>query len=262
LHILFFDYLKKMHISEFGGVLLVLGFAILTCNADSDDGAEVHIVSSGYCSKEVLRRKGVDVSKYVNKVIFDPKKIKTIPAKPTVPGCFRLIAQNVTIKEHMTQVTAEFEMRVSGDADPSKPILQCKKRQPKCGCGEKDTCMYCDFCKNFKKMVKDGTINNKEIDFNAAKGTCECNVPTDTYNIDAEVCTPDAGELAENVPAEVLNYVTDGKDFSLFTTLYIYDFRFNSLATSDNSQAATGALKSRKARGLVGCYIVGSNVSV
>jgi len=247
-----------MHILEFGVSFLLFGFVIV-CNAQEE--ADVHIVSSGYCSSEVLKRKGVDPSKYKSKVIFDPKQIRTIPAKPTVPGCFRLIANNVTIKEHVTQLTAEFEMRVAGDADPSKPILQCKKRQPKCGCGEKDTCMYCDFCKNFKKMVKDGTVNNKEIDVDNAKSTCDCDVPVDTYNIDAEVCTPDANELAENMPAEVLNYVTDGKDFSLFTTLYIYDFRFNSLANSD-SQAAATALKSRKARGLVGCYIVGSNVSV
>jgi len=248
-----------MHILSLVGFFLLSSFYI--CHVQADE-AEIQIVSSGYCSSEILKKKGVDPSKYKSKIIFDPKKIKTIPAKPTIPGCFRLIAQNVTLKEKMTQITAEFEMRVAGDADPSKPILQCKKRQPKCGCGEKDACMYCDFCKNFKKFVKDGTVNNKDINVDSAPGTCDCNVQMDTYDIDAEVCTPDEKELGENVPTEVINAVSDGTSFSLFTTLYIYDFRFNSLSSADNSPAASTALKSRKAKGLVGCYIVGTNISV
>jgi len=250
-----------MHILEFGALVLLCGFACFIGHVKADE-ADVQIVSSGYCSNAVLKKKGVDPSKYVNKIIFDPKQIETIPKKPTVPGCFRLIAKNVTLKEQMVQATAEFEMRVSGDANPDKPILQCKKRQPKCGCGEKDACMYCDFCKNFKKLVQDGKVNNKEINVDQAPGTCDCNVPVDTYNIDVEVCTPEEKELEENVPSEVINAVADGNAFSLFTTLYIYDFRFNSLATSDKSPAAAAALKSRKARGLVGCYIIGSNVSM
>jgi len=241
--------------------LVLVGLALYICDVSADEAA-VKIVSSGYCSNEILKRKGVDPSKYKMKIRFDAKSITTIPAKPIIPGCFRVVARNVTLLEKVSQVTGEFEMRVGGDANPNKPILQCKKRQPKCGCGEKDTCMYCDFCKNFKKMVQDGTVNNKEIDVDMAAGTCECNIPKDTYTIDAEVCTPEAEELGENVPTEVLNYVSDGKDFSLFTTLYIYDFRFNSLASSDSNQAAKDALKSRKARGLIGCYIIGSNVSV
>jgi len=238
-----------------------LGLTLHICNVRADS-AEVKIVSSGYCSDTLLKKKGVDPSKYKSKVIFDPKKITTIPAKPVVPGCFRIIAKNVTITQKVTQVTGEFEMRIGGSADPNKPLLQCKKRQPKCGCGEKDTCMYCDFCKNFKKMVQEGKVNNKEIDVEHGPNSCECNIKADTYTIDAEVCTPDENELGENVPTEVLGYVSEGKDFSLFTTLYIYDFRFNSLANSDNSKAAKDALKARKARGLVGCYIIGSNVSV
>jgi hypothetical protein len=241
--------------------LLIVGLAIQFYEVQSDS-AEVKIVSSGYCSKEILKKKGVDPARYKSKFIFDPKKITTIPAKPIVPGCFRLIAKNVTLTERVTQVTGEFEMRVSGDANPNKPILQCKKRQPKCGCGEKDTCMYCDFCKNFKKMVQDGKVNNKEIDVDHAPSTCDCNIPSGGYTIDAEVCTPDEQELGENVPTEVLDFVSDGKDFSLFTTLYIYDFRFNSLAHSDSSAAARAALSSRKAKGLIGCYVIGSNVSV
>jgi len=250
-----------MHIMEFGGLILVFGLAFIIGQVRADE-ADVKIVSSGYCSSEILKKKGVDPSKYKSKFIFDPKKIKTIPEKPTVPGCFRLVASNVTLKEHMTQVTAEFEMRIAGSADPSKPILQCKKRQPKCGCGDKDACMYCDFCKNFKKLVQEGKVNNKEINVDQAPSTCDCDIPSDTYSIDVEVCTPDEKELGENVPTEVIDSVTDGKDFSLFTTLYIYDFRFNSLASSDQGQAAAAALKSRKARGLVGCYIIGSNVSM
>jgi len=250
-----------MHLLEFGGLLLVCGFACIINQARGDE-ADVQVVSSGYCSNAILKKKGVDPSKYVNKIFFDPKSIETIPKKPTVPGCFRLVAKNVTLKAPMTQSTAEFEIRLAGDADPSKPVLQCKKKQPKCGCGEKDTCMYCDFCKNFKKFVKDGKVNNKEIDVDQAPNTCDCNVPADTYNIDVEVCTPDEQELGENVPTEVLNNVADGNAFSLFTTLYIYDFRFNSLSTSDKSPAAAAALKARKARGLVGCYIIGANISV
>lgn len=244
-------------------VLAALALCMIEVKGE-DDGAEaeVKIVSSGYCSSEILKKKGVDPKKYKSKFIFDPKKITTIPAKPIVPGCFRLIAKNVKLLENVTQITGEFEMRVSGDANPNKPILQCKKRQPKCGCGEKDTCMYCDFCKNFKKMVQEGKVNNKTIDMSHAPTTCDCNIAPNTYNIDVEVCTPDDKELAENMPTEVLNYVSDGKDFSLFTTLYIYDFRFNSLATKDNSKAAKDAMRARKARGLIGCYIIGSNVSV
>jgi hypothetical protein len=241
--------------------LLLLGLAYQFVDVRCDE-AEVKIVSSGYCSEALLKRRGVDPKKYQSKVIFDPKKITTIPAKPVVPGCFRVIAQNVTLKERVTQVTGEFEMRVSSDANPNKPILQCKKRQPKCGCGEKDTCMYCDFCKNFKKMVKDGKVNHKDIDVDHASTSCDCNIPADTYTIDAEVCTPDEKELGENVPTEVLDMVSDGNDFSLFTTLYIYDFRFNNLDSAANSQAAKDALKGRKARGLIGCYIIGSNISV
>jgi len=241
---------------------VLLALVVYVCNVQADE-ADVHVISSGYCSAALLRKKGVDPSKYKSKFIFDPKKITIKPKKPTIPGCFHLSASNVTLTESVTrQVTGEFEMRLSGDADPSKPCLQCKKRQPKCGCGEKDSCMYCDFCKNFKKLVHDGTINNKEIDVDSAPNSCDCNIPKGSYTIDVEVCTPDEKELGENVPTEVLDAVTDGNDFSISTVAYIYDFRFNSLAHSDNSQAAKDALKARKARGLIGCYVFVSNVSV
>jgi len=250
-----------MHIMEFGGLILMCGLACIIGYVQAEE-ADVKVVSAGYCSSEVLKKKGVDPSKYKSKISFDPKKIRTIPEKPTVPGCFRLIAHNVTLKEHVSQVTAEFEMRVAGSADPNKPMLQCKKRQPKCGCGEKDACMYCDFCRNFKKFVHEGKVNNKEINVDQGPTTCDCNVPSDTYSIDVEVCTPDDKEIGENVPTEVINAVSDGKAFSLFTTLFIYDFRFNSLANSDKGAAAANALKARKAKGLIGCYIVGTNVSM
>lgn len=249
--------MHSIHVS----CVVLIGLAINICNVQADE-ADVQIVSSGYCSEEILRRKGVDPKKYKSKLIFDPKEIRTIPAKPTVPGCFRLVAKNVAILETVTQVTGEFEMRIGGNADPSKPVLQCKKRQPKCGCGEKDTCMYCDFCKNFKKMVKEGTINNKEIDEIVSPTSCDCNVPKSNYTIDVEVCTPDEQEMSENVPTEVASAVMDGNSFSLFTTLYVYNFRFNSIATSETSAAAATALRSRKARGMIGCYIIGSNISV
>lgn len=250
-----------MHISEFGGLLLVFILTFLTYDVRGDE-ADVQIVSSGYCSNAVLKKKGVDPSKYVNKIIFDAKKITTIPKKPTVPGCFRLIARNITITDPMVQATGEFEMRITGDGDQSKPVLQCKKRQPKCGCGEKDTCMYCDFCKNFKKLVKEGKVNGKDVNSEPGTNSCDCNVHKGSYDIDVEVCTPDEKELGENVPTEVINSVVDGKDFSLTTTLSIYNFRFNSLASADNSPAGAAALKARKARGLVACYIITSNVSM
>jgi len=247
-----------MHLLEFVSLFVV---AFIVCVVRGDE-ADVQIVSSGYCSNEILKSKGVDVNKFKNKIIFDPKKIKTIPAKPTVPGCFRLVARNVTLLDKLNQATAEFEMRVAGNADPSKPVLQCKKKQPKCGCGEKDTCMYCDFCKNFKKFVQEGKVNNKEINIDAAgPATCNCNVQPDRYDIDVEVCTPDEDEMAQNLPTEVLDSVSEGRSFSLFTTLMIYDFRFNSLSNSDDSAAAKEALKKRKAKGMAACYIIGTNIS-
>jgi len=241
--------------------LVLVGLAFYICDVRGDE-ADVQIVSSGPCSSTILKKKGVDTSKYVQKIIFDPKKIRTKPEKPTIPGCFRLIASNVTILDRMNQLTGEFEMRVSGDADPSKPALQCKKRQPKCGCGEKDACMYCDMCKNFKELVHEGKVNNKEIDVDSAPNSCDCNIQKLTYDFDAEVCTPDEKELDENVPTEVVDAVSDGKSFSLFTTLYIYNFRFNSLANSDQGKAQKDAIRARKARGMVGCYVIGANVSV
>jgi len=234
--------------------VVLLALAIYVCNVQADQ-ADVHIVTSGYCSKSVLQKRGVDTNTYKPQVIFDPKQVRLSPNKPTIPGCFRVIAKNVTLLTRVSQVTGEFEMRLSGDADPNKPILQCKKKQPKCGCGERDTCMYCDFCKNFKKFVKNTNVA-------VAPTGCDCNIAAGQYTIDAEVCTPDEKELSQNLPMEVLDRVSDGKSFSLFTTLFIYNFRFNSLVNSDDSQAARNALKARKARGLIGCYVIGSNISV
>jgi len=229
--------------------------------------ADVKIVSAAPCSDKVLIAKGVDPAKYKQKVDFDPKNIRLRSkegSKVSVPGCFNISATNVGVRERLTQLTAEFEMRIEGEADPSKPVLQCKKRAPKCGCGEEDHCMYCDFCKNVKKFVQDGgEVNHRAVHISASQPTsCDCNVAIDTYAFDVEVCTPDEQELGQNVPTEVINAVSDGNAFSLFTIVYLYDFRFNSNSNGDHSQAAKSALKARKARGLVGCYIVGSNVSV
>jgi len=222
---------------------VLLGLAVYV---QADSSAEVHVVSGGNCGPDVLKRKGVDISTYRPKISFDPKRVETIPKKPVVPGCFRLIARNATLNVPVTQLTSEVEMRISSNADPSKPVLQCKKKSPKCGCGERDACTYCDFCKNVKKFIGDATVNNKELNVDSVKPTCDCDVPPGTYTIDVEVCTPDEKELGQNLPTEVLNYVADDKSFSLFTTIYIYNFRFNSLSNSDSSPAAKKSLADEK----------------
>jgi len=225
---------------------------------------DFQIASSGYCSKEYLKLKGVNTTTYKNKVVFDPSTVTTHPKNLTIPGCFRLKADNVKLLGHVKQLTVEFEMRIGSSPDPSKPVLECKKKQPKCGCGEKDACMYCDASKNFKKLVVDGKVNNKDIDTDTLPSSCDTNVTAGNYNVDFEVCTPKEEEIAENMPAEVLNAVTstDGEKqkFSLVTAMYIYDFRYNSLANSKESDNAAKALKRRKARGLIGCYIIISNI--
>jgi len=238
--------------------LVLLGLA---CSVYADS-AEVKIVSSGPCSRKILEKKGVDYSKYHTKVIFDPKKIKTIPEKPTIPGCFRLVATNVTILDKLPQLVGEFEMRISGDANPNSPAMKCGKRQPKCGCGEKDSCMYCDFCKNFKELVHSGTINNNHVDADAGPNSCDCNIQKNTYSFDVEVCTPDEKELDENVPSEVVDAVSDGKSFSLVTTMFVYDFRFNDLGNGASTQAGRDAIKGRKARGMVACQVIVANVNL
>jgi len=66
---------------EFGGLLLLCGLACIIGQIRGDEEADVQVVSSGYCSNAILKKKGVDPSKYVNKIIFDPKSIETIPKK-------------------------------------------------------------------------------------------------------------------------------------------------------------------------------------
>jgi len=240
--------------------LVLLGLAYAICNVRADS-AEVKVVSSGQCSSKILRDKGVDPSKFSQQVIFDPKKIKIVPERPTIPGCFRIVATNVTVKIPLRQLTGEFENRISGDANPNSPAMQCKKRSPKCGCGSKNACYYCDFCKNFKQLVHEGTVNNKDLDVDAVPNSCDCNIAATTYNFDVEVCTPDEKELDENVPSEVVNAVSDGKSFSLVTTMYGYNFRFNDLEDSGSSQAMK-AIKARKARGMIACQVIVANVNV
>jgi len=224
------------------------------------DRANVNIVSSGYCSKYMLEKKGVKPENYKPALIFDPKSIRIEPKNPKIPGCFRIIADNVTLTDPKSQLTAEFEMRLSNNADPDKPCLQCKKRQPKCGCGEQNSCMYCDFCKNIRKFVKGAKINDKAYNPSSAPSQCGCNLNPGSYTVDAEVCTPDGDELNRDVPSEVIDNVSEGKSFPLFTTIYVYDFRYNSLVY--NGGEASAALKARKAKGLIACYIVGTNVSL
>jgi len=241
--------------------MVFLALAIYVCDVRADS-AEVTVVSSAPCSAAVLKRKGVsDPSQFKSKILIDPKKVILSPKKPTIPGCFHLKLKNATVTGLLKQVTVEFENRLSGNPDPSIPVLQCKKETSKCGCGEKGTCMYCDTCKNFKRLVKDGSINNKDIDMDHVPNSCDCNIPADTYNLDFEVCTPSEKEMGDNLPSEVINDVTDGKDFSLSTILYGYDFRYNSLG-NDGSQAAKDAIKARKARGLIFCYVLSTNISV
>jgi len=228
--------------------------------AFAENTANVEIISSGNCGAAILKKKGVDTRTYKPKVIFDPKNLRLNPAKPTVPGCFHLVANNVTFLEPMKQITAEFEMRIAGDADPNKPTLQCKQKTRNCGCGDNHSCMYCDFCKNIHRIVNGAVVNSKTVDVQSLHESCDCDIPDGAFQIDAEVCTPDASELGDNVPTEVLSFVSEGTSFSLFTTLYIYNFRYNALSGLGSN--AEAALKARKAKGLVGCYVVASNVAV
>jgi len=246
-----------MHLSA----LVVLGLACFVSYSQADGDATFKAVTSGYCSKEFLKKSGVNPSKYEHKVRFDPKRVTTIPRKPKLPGCFRVVAHNVTFTKPLKQLTTEFEIRIANKNDPSIPTLKCKKKQPKCGCGEKDSCMYCDFCKNIKKFVKDAEINNKDIQLGDKHG-CNCDVPAGVYSIDVEVCTPDEETITENTPQEVLDNVSNNKDFPVFLTAKFYDFRYNSLSNSDSSSSAAAALRARKNRGLSGCYILAGNVDV
>lgn len=49
--------------------------------------------------------------------------------------------------------------------------------------------------------------------------------------------------------------------FSLFTTMLIYNFRFN-VQNDHLGPQAIRAFEAKKARGLIGCYILGSNIEI
>jgi len=249
---------------KFAWILFTWVLRISRISADTE--AEVSIVTAGYCSREYLQSKGVDTNTFRQVMDFNTAKMSFVPAKPIIPGCMRVVANNVTIREQVNQITADFEMRISNDPDPNKPTLKCKQNDRPCGCGSgKHSCSYCDMCKNIEKAVKNANINvnSKKMNVNnfGHNGNCNCNILPGTYDIDIEVCTPDENELANDMPQELQKYITNGAPFSLFTTMLIYNFRFN--VQNDNlGPQAIKAFEAKKARGLIGCYILGSNIAI
>lgn len=69
-------------------------------------------------------------------------------------------------------------------------------------------------CKNIGKAVKNSNVNvnNRRMNVNTfgKNGNCNCNLTPGLYDVDMEVCTPDAQELQEDMPQELTNYVKDG----------------------------------------------------
>ncbi len=91
----------------------------------------------------ILRSKGIDVRRFRPTFKFNPNKVWIEPENAEIPGCFRLIARDVSIKETVDSLTAEFELRIAENPDPDEEPMQCRRRNDSCPCGTDNAWFVC-----------------------------------------------------------------------------------------------------------------------
>ena len=129
--------------------------------------------------------------------------------------------------------------------------------------------------RNRRKSLKD-ILREQRL----RKNVCDCDDKTKPgiYDIEAEICTPSGDEMKKHIPPTIQNRIAEGKpviftifllnfvndsffQISLFITIFIYDFRFH-VNPMQLSELGKTIFKQRRNEHTVGCFIVGTDVTV
>jgi len=230
------------------------------------------------------------------KIIFNKEDIALNPPNPTIPGIFQIHA-NATVTGTLQYVAAELELRL-GDwvSDP----LPCQERQPDgCGGrGSCSYCNFCgEFTKlhptveretrrfarqnnnkghpffnfdnnnNRPQQPQQQNNNNRPpvahrapIQIQTQHGENVCPIQPGRYRIATNIDITDSAFINKNLPNEILDDLSPSKDIALYTTLWIYDTRFQDLNTHLSKQMVGEVFDRKKKDWIVGCYRIVSTL--
>jgi len=230
------------------------------------------------------------------KIIFNKEDIALDPPNPTIPGTFHINA-NATVTDTLHFVAAELELRL-GDwvSDP----LPCQERNPDgCGGrGSCSYCNFCreftnlhpqvsktnnrfarqnnfnqqqqrPFFNNNPRFVNNNNNNNRggpvirrgPVSMTPHQGENVCPIQPGQYRISTNIDISDTTMLNKNLPNEILNDLSPGsRDIALYTTLWIYDKRFQDLNKQLSKKQLGDVFDQQKKDWIVGCYRIVSTL--
>lgn len=241
--------------------------------------AKMSVKESGVCGPEMFSGYGMKFQLFRPSIIFDPNQVE-MPKEVPVPGCVKIKAKNVSIRKEIRELTAEFVMQIGSRPDPTRPAdLPCGRRKDSnyCGCEHhNNTCLFCDFCKQMKAQIDNFSVKDKTNPYKQIKvrkqgsDACECEViPPGTYELEAEVCTPETSEIYDAVPEDFKERLGSGRPLSMFTTIFLYDLPFKNYRLSPADAGNPWSrdrfnyqLRMRKNIGAVGCYLIASDITL
>lgn len=190
-----------------------------------------------------------------------------------------LTIRGVYMRRSVAKLTAEFEMRIGGSPNPRNPKLKsCGRKAPSCGCGRRNTCLFCDFCKALTRRVENRFVARARLAAAATKSrrkaiidslreeeACMCAADTEPgyFDIETQICTPSREELEKELAADERNLLGDSDTISMFTTVYLYDGFSVDVNLDDYREGGVKRLfqLTRNAK-TIGCFFISTDVQL
>ena len=184
-----------------------------------------------------------------------------------IPGCMTLEIRNVTVERRIQNIAAEYQMRVAGRPDPTRPKIDCATNRGtslnECTCGTKNNCLFCSFCENIqnRQVLQERDRGRMSLlgaedrnDFGEANEKCGRSCPRTEerglLDMTADICTPSTEEMEKHLDADAMELLATER-MSMFTAVWLYERKGRNRAAS--------AVRNMD---VVGCFLLGYDVAI